>query len=100
MKTYTNYDLKDGTKIYYDIYYKNEEPNGFLIYFGESTTPIFKQPEPHIPHPDKSYEENAILFAQKLSDDSKATPETPFTVTEEMYLEQQANIDYLLLLTE
>ena len=68
-KIYSNYDLKNGTPLYYTIIYINEVRAGFDIYFGENAEcPIYHQPEPHIPNPNLSYEENAINMCKELSE--------------------------------
>ena len=100
-KIYSGYDTADGTKLYYEIIMNNGKEYGFNIYEGDvAETPSFHQPEPWIPDRSKSYIENAIEMCKTISEDSSVTPEPPFIMTREMYLEQQANIDYLLLLTE
>lgn len=82
----------DGPSLYYEIY-----ENGFDIFSGESSTvPMLHQPEPYIPNPDISYEENAIAMCKQLGRETKK----PFVFTDEMYTEMNANIDYLLLLSE
>lgn len=100
-RIYSGYDKADGTKMYYTIIMNGEQEYGFDIYEGEvSKTPSFHQPEPWIPDRSMTYAENAIAMCKSIADDSSIPIEPPFTMTKEMYLEQQANIDYLLLLTE
>ena len=61
MKIFSNYTLPNGVKIYYEVL-----DNGFDIYFGENATnPTYHQPEPYIPNPDISYEDNAIQMCKE-----------------------------------
>lgn len=94
--TYSGYALKNGAKLMYNVF-----ENGFDIFVGESSsTPYMHQPEPFIPNPDKTYEENAIEMCKNLSERSNQEPEKPFTMTEAMYSDMQSNIDYLMLLND
>lgn len=96
MKTDSNYTLKNGTKLYYEVF-----ENGFDVYTGENaTSPYMHQPEPFIPNPDLSYEENAIAMCKNISEQSMMEPDRPFTMTEDMYSVMQSNIDYLMLLND
>lgn len=82
----------NGNKLFYEIL-----ENGFNIYSGENAEyPILHQPEPYIPNPDISYEENAKKICENLG---KEIPEK-FVFTKDDYLTMSANIDYLLLLSE
>ena len=96
MKINSNYALKNGTKLFYEVF-----ENGFDIYIGDNTTsPYMHQPEPFIPNPDLSYEENAIEMCKSMSEQSMLEPDKPFTMTESMYSDMQSNIDYLMLLND
>lgn len=96
MKINSNYILKNGTKLFYRVF-----ENGFDIYMGENTTsPYMHQPEPFIPNPDLSYEENAIAMCKNISEQSMLEPDKPFTMTVDMYTSMQSNIDYLMLLSD
>lgn len=100
-KIYSNYDLLNGTKLYYAIIRQDGHECGFDIYMGENTeVPTYHQPEPFIPNPSLTYEENALNMCKDLSEGSKAVPEKPFVMTEEMYKKQQSDIDFLMLMTE
>lgn len=81
----------DGRDIFYEIM-----ENGFSIYIGNTIRPAFYQPEPYIPYPELSYEENA----KKMCEECTIEQVTPFQMTEEKYMEMVSNIDYLLLLNE
>lgn len=94
--SYSGYNLKNGTKLMYSIF-----ENGFDIFIGEtSTCPHMHQPEPFIPNPDKSYEDNAVEMCKNISEQSQKEPEPQFTMTESMYSDMQSNIDYLMLLND
>lgn len=96
MKINSNYILKNGTKLFYEVF-----ENGFDIYIGENTTsPYMHQPEPFIPNPDLSYEENAIAMCKNISEQSMLEPDKPFTMTVDTYTSMQSNIDYLMLLSD
>lgn len=81
----------DGRDIYYEIL-----NNGFNIYIGTTSRQALHQPEPYIPYPELSYEENAKKMCETLT----VEPEKPFRMTEDKYMEMSSNIDYLLLLNE
>lgn len=92
----SGYTLKNGSKLMYDVF-----DTGFNIYIGEhSTNPYMHQPEPYIPNPDKSYEENAIDMCKDMADRSSQESESTFIMTESMYTDMQSNIDYLMLLND
>ena len=92
----SGYTLVDGTALYYEIF-----DDGFDIYFGETTKhPSWRQREPYIPYRGLSYEENAVKFAKTVSNEAVSYAPEQFVYTEEMYDKMQADIDYLLLLTE
>lgn len=92
----SGYTLKNGTKLFYEVL-----EDGFDIYRGDnSTTPFMHQPEPFIPNPSISYEENAKEMCKDMAESSQHEPEVPFTMTESMYTEMQSNIDYLMLLND
>lgn len=95
-KVYSGYCMADKTKIYYEVL-----DDGFDVFIGESLQfPSYHQPEPFIPNPNLSYEENALAMCKNLSERSNQEPEKPFTMTEAMYSDMQSNIDYLMLLTD
>ena len=100
MKQDSGYTLKGGIKLYWDYVYLNDKENGFEIYVGDNDVPIQRQPEPYIPDPSKSYEENAIERCKELSEMSNIEVERPFVMTESMYTDLQSNIDYLMLLND
>lgn len=81
----------DGQTIHYCIL-----ADGFDIYIGRTDRPTYHQPEPYIPYPELSYEENALKMCEEFTIEQPA----PFTVTEEMYNRQQSDIDFLMLMTE
>lgn len=96
MKIDSKQTLKNGTRLYYEVI-----ENGFDIYFGnKSPIPYLHQPEPFIPNPSLSYEENAINMCKELAEDSNIIPEKPFIVTEEMYNKHQSDIDFLMLMSD
>lgn len=100
---YSGYTLKNGIKLFYEVFV-----DGFDIYFGENAKrPTYHQPEPYIPNPDISYEENAIQMCKEISETSNNQPDQPFNMTETMYNNlttanemMRADLDYLLLLSE
>ena len=97
----SGYTLVDGTSLYYEIIQENGKDNGFDIFVGKNVKyPLYHQPEPFIPNPDISYEENAKQYCERLSNHSNTPAKDPFVVTEDMYTSLTANIDYLLLLSE
>lgn len=102
-KVYSNYNTPNDVKLYYEIIQKDGVDNGFDIYAGENATvPLLHQPEPFIPNPDISYAENAIKMCEELGISASAPSPKPkyINLTEDEYLEIQANIDYLLLISE
>ena len=96
-KIFSDYTIADGTKLYYEIF-----ENGFDIFAGENATyPLLHQPEPYIPNPDLSYEENAKKMCEQLSIGSSIPRESELAhITVVEYTQLSANIDYLLLLNE
>lgn len=100
-KTYSNFDKSDGTKLYYQIIMKDGKENGFDVFEGEnSEIPVFHQPEPWIPNHSLSYAENAINLCKEISESSNIHETLSFVMTEEMYNQQQSDIDYLMILLE
>ena len=69
--------------------------NGFNIYIGQTSRPTWKQYEPYIPDPSKSYEENAVQMCEELS-----SPPEHHNTAEERLTNIEANIDYLMLLND
>ena len=92
-KINSGYHLGDGTELWYVI-----NDNGFDIYYGENATyPSITQPEPYIPYPNLSYEENAKKMCESMHADAIAEP--PKTV-EDRLTDIEANVDYLMLLND
>lgn len=88
-KVDSGYTLGNGTKLFYVIL-----DNGFDIYFGENAEyPMYHQPEPFIPNPDKTYEENAINMCKELT---QVSPNA--SKLDSRLLSIESNIDYLMLL--
>lgn len=91
-KQYSGYTIGNDIKLYYVIL-----DDGFDIYFGENAThPMYHQPEPFIPNPDISYEENALAMCKDLATpapQSSSDIGTRLTAVE-------ANVDYLMLLND
>lgn len=83
-----------GKEIYYEIL-----ENGFKIYVGQAVSPSIHQYEPYIPDPSKSYEENAKDMCEELCKEY-VQPDPQFILTENMYMEMQSNIDYLMLIND
>lgn len=96
MKIDSGYKLKNGAILAYEIY-----DNGFDIFIGiESASSFMHQPEPYIPNPDISYEENAINMCKEISENSINAPDPPFELTESTYTSLRSDIDYLMLLSD
>ena len=103
----SGYKLTDGTVLCYEIIMEDGKENGFDIFYGMNAKyPTYHQPEPYIPNPDISYEENAKQYCKQLYD-SSISSEKPFMMTETMYTDltsanemMRADLDYLLLLNE
>lgn len=92
-KINSGYHKKDGTELWYVI-----NDNGFDIYFGENAKyPSISQPEPYIPYPNLSYDENAKKMCESMHSDG--TEEKPKTV-EDRLTDIEANVDYLMLLND
>lgn len=88
----SGFTTQDDIKIFYEIL-----DNGFDIYIGEkSTHPLYHQPEPYIPNPDISYEDNAIAMCKDIA----APSETEGTKIDRRFLSIEANVDYLMLLND
>ena len=100
MKTDSGYSLKNGTKLYWDYIMKDGEENGFEIYIGDAKYPTQTQPEPFIPNPSLSYEENAIEMCKEMAARSCKEVVVRHDVTEEEWNAMKADMDYLLLLSE
>ena len=82
---------RNGKDIWYEIL-----ENGFNIYIAQTQRPAYVQTEPYIPDPSKSYEDNAKDMCENLCiaiDSGKDPFEDRLTAVE-------ANIDYLMLLTD
>ena len=72
--------------------------NGFDIYFGENAKyPSLSQPEPYIPYPNLTYEENAKKMCESMASEKPA--EQPKSL-EDRLTDAEANIDYLMLLND
>lgn len=97
MRIDSGYKLKDGTSLTYEIY-----ENGFDIFRGmNSENCVLHQPEPHIPNPDISYEENAKNMCFEISERSKNQPEnTEYVLTKTEYISIRSDLDYLMLLND
>ena len=92
-KINSGYHLGDGTELWYVI-----NDNGFDIYYGENAKyPSITQPEPYIPYPNLSYEENAKKMCESMHAD--AITEPPKTV-EDRLTDIEPNVDYLMLLND
>ena len=93
--TTTEYTMKDGTTISYDIF-----DDGFDIWIGDTDrTPTYRQREPFIPDKSKSYEENAISMIEKISNNSNNPKESSSPIDDRL-TNIEANIDYLMLLND
>lgn len=79
-------------KLLYDIL-----DDGFDIYVEGMIHPSFHQPEPYIPYPNLSYEENAKKMCESMQNDN--VPDNEKTLSERL-TDAEANIDYLMLLTD
>lgn len=100
-RIYSNYDLPNGTKLYYEIIQKDGVDNGFNIYDGDRKYPYLHQPEPFIPDHSLSYEENAIKMCEELSQSVTIPYDNQVrSITNKEYDQLVANMDYLLLLSE
>lgn len=89
----SGYTNSSSEKLMYTIY-----ENGFDIYIEGSTHPFIHQPEPFIPYPNMTYEENARTMCKELSTESEAV-QADLTFNERL-TNVEANIDYLMLLTD
>lgn len=74
--------------------------DGFEIYLGDRKFPLFKQREPFIPDPSKSYEENAIAMCKEYCDEQNNGNSSTFVPVEDRLTAIEANIDYLMLLND
>lgn len=80
-----------GGTWYYEI-----TDDGYKIYAGDSDHPTYHQYEPYIPDHSKTYEENAIAQCSELAIDYK----NEHVSIEDRVTNIEANIDYLMLLTD
>ena len=89
----SEYTMPDGITLCYEIF-----SNGFDIFFGENAVyPTYHQPEPYIPNPDLSYEENAIQMCKEISTPSTIDDTSPLNIR---LTNIESNIDYLMLLND
>lgn len=97
---YSNFNLPNGVKLYYEIIETENGEAGFNIYAGENSKyPYLHQPEPFIPDRSLTYVENALKMCEELS--LHVVPKTQYAqITIEEFTQIQSNIDYLLLLNE
>lgn len=95
---YSGYNKPTGEKLYYVILNDGTNDNGFDIYVEGASCPILHQPEPFIPYPNISYEENAKKMCEEMSitADTSNIPKS----LEERITDVEANIDYLMLLND
>ena len=94
-KVNSGYLINGTTGLYYGIF-----DSGFNIYIGkDSTIPSFSQPEPYIPYPNLSYEENAKKMCEDLSLEYTSGTKIKKSVDERL-TDIEANIDYLMLLND
>lgn len=84
--------MPDKTQIFYEIL-----DDGFDIYIGENAAhPLYHQPEPYIPNPDLSYEENAINMCKDISSPSQFEG----SALDKRLMNLESNVDYLMLLND
>ena len=89
----SGYLMNGVSELWYEV-----KDDGFDIYLGETAEyPSFTQPEPYIPYPNLSYEENAKKMCEELSEEYPQ--ETGKTLSERL-TDVEANIDYLMLLND
>lgn len=94
MKVNSNYKMGNQS-LYYEIL-----DNGFDIYVEASDVPFMHQPEPFIPDHSKTYTENAIEMCKSLAYDAPDESGPVSKTVEERLTDVEANIDYLMLLTD
>lgn len=94
-KVYSGYCMADKTKIYYEVL-----DDGFDVFIGESLQfPSYHQPEPFIPNPNLSYEENALAMCKSISDSSMNAKDLGKSIDDRL-TKVEANLDYLMLLSD
>ena len=94
-KVNSGYLINGTAELDYEIF-----DSGFNIYIGkDSTIPSFSQPEPYIPYPNLSYEENAKKMCEDLSSEYSSDTKNKKSVDERL-TDIEANIDYLMLLND
>ena len=82
----------DNRKMYYEV-----TDDGFNIYIGQDKRPTWRQYEPFIPDPSKSYEDNAKEMCETFT----IKPEEPSNNSLDDRLSSiESNIDYLMLIND
>lgn len=80
-----------GNMFYYEIL-----DDGYKIYVGDVEYPTYHQYEPFIPDHNITYEENAINDCKNMS----ISVTDPVPSVEERLTNVEANIDYLMLISD
>lgn len=74
--------------------------DGFDIYIGARKYPLYKQREPFIPDPSKSYEENAITMCREYCEMRENSNSETFVSVEDQLTAVESNVDYLMLIND
>ena len=85
----------ETTNLQYEIF-----DDGFDIYIGDRKYPLYKQREPFIPDPSKSYEENAIAMCKEYCEMRENNNSETFVSVEDRLTAVESNVDYLMLLND
>ena len=91
----SGYLMNGVSELWYEV-----KDDGFDIYLGETAEyPSFTQPEPYIPYPNLSYEENAKKMCEEISTEYPSDTKDKKSIDERL-TDIEANVDYLMLLSD